>query len=343
MKIAVIGAGLAGLGCARALQQAGLDVTVFEKSRGLGGRMSTRRTDRWQCDHGAQYFTARSAEFRQEVEHWIQAGAAAEWQATVISIGERPADLPEPGQSETRRFVGTPGMSAPARLMAEGLNIMNQCRVQTLQRHNGGWQLGFQQANGADATAHFDWVVCAIPAPQASELLAPIEPGLCTEIRGYGMQPCWAVMLICDKPLRTSFDAAFVNQSALCWIARDTSKPMRNGSECWLLHASEQWSLDNLEQTAEQVAKDLLSEFVHLPGIELNLSDVTQTSAHRWRYARNGDVPGTPVSRIEADLQLGICGDWLNGGRVEGAWHSGRHLAQSILNCTTCHHPNPDR
>lgn len=343
MKVAVIGAGLAGLGCAQALQQAGLDVTVFEKSRGLGGRMSTRRAGHWQCDHGAQYFTARSAEFRQQLEHWIQAGAAAEWQANIISIGKRPASLPDSRHPETHRFVGTPGMSAPARLMAQGLNIRSQCRVLSLQHQDGGWRLGYQSAEGAAETARFDWIVCAMPAPQASELLAPAAPDVSAAIQRFGMQPCWAVMLVCDKPLKVSFDAAFVNQGALGWIARDTSKPARHGSECWLLHATEQWSLDNLEQSTERVATDLMSEFARLPGIELEPSNVTQASAHRWRYARNGDVPDAPVSRIEPGLQLGICGDWLNGGRVEGAWQSGRHLAQSILNCASCHHPNPDR
>ncbi|ALO45267.1 NAD(P)/FAD-dependent oxidoreductase [Pseudohongiella spirulinae] len=343
MKVAVIGAGLSGLGCAKILQQAGLEITVFEKSRGLGGRMSTRRTESWQCDHGAQYFTARSAQFRDEVDSWIRAGAAAEWQATIISIGERPADLPDARKSETRRFVGTPGMSAPARFMAQGLNIKSQCRVQTLQRRGGGWLLGYQSANGATETAQFDWVVCAMPAPQSSELLSSSAPDVSAAIQRFGMQPCWAVMLACDNPLEASFDAAFVNEGALSWIARDTSKPSRKGAECWLLHASEQWSLDNLELTAEQATTNLLAEFARLTGIELNAFNVTQTSAHRWRYARNGDAPDAPVSRLESGLKLGICGDWLNGGRVEGAWQSGRHLAQSILNCATCHHPNPDR
>lgn len=343
MKIGVIGAGLAGLGCAQILQDAGMQVTVFEKSRGLGGRLSTRRAEHWQCDHGAQYFTARSPEFRNEVEKWMLAGAAAEWHATITSIGKRPAGLPEQGQSDTRRFVGTPGMSAPARLMAQGLNIMSQCRVQSLRHQGSSWQLVYQPASGFDVTAQFDWVICAIPAPQAALLLTDAAPELSDEIEQYGMQPCWAVMLVVDKPVHTSFDAAFVNQGALCWIARNSGKPARSGAECWLLHASEQWSRDNLELDADQVARQLCAEFAELPGVSVDLGSVTQYSAHRWRYARNGDVPDSPVSRLESEWRLGICGDWLNGGRVEGAWQSGRHLAESILHCATCPHLNPER
>jgi renalase len=85
--IAVIGAGIAGLSCATQLQEAGLKVSVFDKSRGPGGRMSTRRGDDWQCDHGAQYFTARDADFQAEVARWQAAGVAALWQPRLAVLG----------------------------------------------------------------------------------------------------------------------------------------------------------------------------------------------------------------------------------------------------------------
>jgi NADPH-dependent 2,4-dienoyl-CoA reductase/sulfur reductase-like enzyme len=78
-RFAVIGAGIAGLSCATVLQQAGLRVSLFDKSNGPAGRMSTRRGDGWQCDHGAQYFTARDPEFRAEVTRWVEAGVAGLW------------------------------------------------------------------------------------------------------------------------------------------------------------------------------------------------------------------------------------------------------------------------
>jgi predicted NAD/FAD-dependent oxidoreductase len=87
--IAVIGAGIAGTACASALQRAGYQVSLFDKSRGPGGRMSTRRGEDWQCDHGAQYFTARAPAFRAEVARWEAAGVAAQWHAQVSSFGTR--------------------------------------------------------------------------------------------------------------------------------------------------------------------------------------------------------------------------------------------------------------
>ena len=89
-KIAVVGAGIAGLSCATALQNAGFKVSVFEKSRGVSGRLSTRVTQAtklsqyWQCDHGAQYFTARDPVFRAEVERWIKADEAQFWKPRLM-------------------------------------------------------------------------------------------------------------------------------------------------------------------------------------------------------------------------------------------------------------------
>ena len=113
--LALIGGGIAGLSCATALQQAGLEVSLFDKSRGPGGRMSTRQGDDWQCDHGAQYFTARHADFRAEVGRWQQAGVAGLWDPRLWMFD---GDSLEERESTVERFVGMPAMTAPARYLA---------------------------------------------------------------------------------------------------------------------------------------------------------------------------------------------------------------------------------
>ncbi len=125
-RVAIIGAGIAGLSCATQLARHGCAVSVFDKSRGPAGRMSTRRGEGWQCDHGAQYFTARSAEFRAEVARWQAAGAAAPWPARLAVLGDSGARAPD---AALQRFVGTPRMTAPARLLAAGLPLALQTTI----------------------------------------------------------------------------------------------------------------------------------------------------------------------------------------------------------------------
>jgi predicted NAD/FAD-dependent oxidoreductase len=147
-RIAVIGAGIAGLSCAAALAQAGAAVTLYEKSRGPGGRMSTRRGEGWQCDHGAQYVTARDPAFRAEVSRWVHAGAAALWTPRLQVLGGAVARHPDPS---VQRFVGTPSMAAPARLLANGLHVVAQTTIAGLGA-TGGRAGDRQRPSGAEAS-----------------------------------------------------------------------------------------------------------------------------------------------------------------------------------------------
>jgi hypothetical protein len=316
--IAVIGAGIAGLSCATALQHAGFKVSVFDKSRGPGGRMSTRVGASWQCDHGAQYFTASDPGFRAEVTRWESAGAAAPWYPDLICFdgdGSRRC-------SPVQRFVGTPRMSSPAKWLASALTLRTETQITALERNGSAWHLQAQGDGWLDA--QFDAVVLALPAPQAAPLLRPIAPHAAELADAVSMAGCWAVLLEYDMPQQLGFDAAFVNHGPLRWVARDNSKPGRGGAESWLLHASAEWSEGHIELDPAQIAALLLPAFAELGG-----AAPLHASAHRWRYA------STPQECNEVfvwdDEQcLGVCGDWLNGGTVEAAWVSGRRLASSI-------------
>lgn len=328
--LAVIGAGLAGLSCATALQCAGVEVRVFEKSRGAAGRMSTRRGDDWQCDHGAQYFTARHPEFRFEVTRWQQAGVAAVWNPRLgVLNGESMHDheLQQAAVTvSTERFVGTPRMTAPARFLADALAVDAETTIIRLQRDADGWQLC--SVAGGWLETRFDGVLLAVPAPQVVPLLREAAPELAALAAGVRMRGTWALMLRFAEPLNLPFDAAFVNSGPLRWIARDSHKPGRGMPETWLLHANAEWSEAHLEDTADAVAKDLLEAFRQLGG-----AAPQAWSAHRWRYA-DTDPALDIACAWDAQTALGLCGDWLHGGRVEGAWLSGRQLARRVLEAT---------
>lgn len=237
--------------------------------------MSTRRGADWACDHGAQYFTARDPAFGVEVERWQREGVAALWQPR-LKVFEGAAGHATDRQLE--RFVGLPRMTAPARLLAEGLSLQTALTAVALHRESAAWQVETAETGRIDAL--FDGVILAVPAVQALPLLAPVSPVLAAEARAGHMAACWAMMLRFDTVLDLSFDAAFVNRGPLRWVARDSSKPGRDGQECWSLHASAEWSEAHLEEDAEIVAPILIEAFKALGGA------LPQAwSAHRWRYA----------------------------------------------------------
>ncbi|MEC9372245.1 MAG: FAD-dependent oxidoreductase [Planctomycetota bacterium] len=325
-RIAVIGAGVAGSAAARALHDHGHHVTLFDKGRGPGGRASTRRTDDHRFDHGAQYFTARDPQFKRLVESWIHEGAAAEWTARFIHLTENgPATSPnEP------RYVGVPAMNRIVAHLQCDLNIHFNRRVASIDREANNWRLAFEDNS---TESEFDALILAAPAPQSAALLEDVAPELAVQARSATMKTCWAAMLAFDEPLPLDFDAARVETNCpLTWIARDASKPHRADAETWILHASPEWSEQNLESSAESAARTLTAAFFDC--VDIKTRTPRFSAAHRWRHALVDRPVGQPTL-FDPALNLACCGDWLIGPRIESAFLSGSAAAGRILAALT--------
>lgn len=322
--IAIIGAGLAGLACADRLMQAGLEVRLFDKGRGPGGRLSTRRSDRFQFDHGCQFLTARDPDFQGRMARWLDHGVAARWTAPVVRL--HPGGLVEDSPGE--RFVGVPGMNAPIHALAEGLPVQWGLRVAAVEPARDGWRLTAE--DGRDLGCYRQ-VVVAVPAPQAVPLLAG-APDLASRAAMAHMAHCWAVMLAFEDRIDVAWDAAFVAAAGgegrpLSWLARNSSKPGRPSAESWVLHAAPTWSDVHSELAPDAVLARLLPAFQALTGA---MATPVHAVAHRWRYA----LPTAPLGDgclWKPQAGLGACGDWCQEARAEAAWVSGRRLAQAML------------
>ena len=306
-SVAVVGAGLSGLACARTLADHGVRVQVFDKARGAGGRMSTRRAQAWQFDHGAQYFTVRHPVFARQVDSWRRDGLVASWQGTIAVLDSGNMVIKD---DDTVRNVGVPGMNAVCRHLAADLGTVYQTRIGALERAGEQWRLTTDQ--GADLGL-FDAVVVSAPAPQTAALLEKVAPILAAEAEGVEMSPCWAVMAVFTGPLDLGFDGAFVHNSPLSWVARNSSKPRRADGEAWVLHASPEWSREHLELDRTEAAQRLLDVFANTAG-GLAAAPV-HLDAHRWRFALPPDPLAEPCL-FDADLRLAACGDWCGGPRV---------------------------
>lgn len=327
--VIIIGAGMAGLSAAQKLQTAGKRVLILEKSRGVGGRMATRRGDDGQWDHGAQYFTARSEPFRRQVAHWLHIDAAQCWDAPIGVWDGQTLQAASPQQ----RFVGCPTMNAPLRAMAALLNIKLMTQARRLIQQQGFWQVHTE-----DAVFCAPELILAIPAPQAARLLPEGHP-LKAAVEQVQMQPCWTVMLSSEQPVELPFSGLFINEQlehdVLSWVSHDSNKPLRTGQH-WVLHASVAWSNAHLNSTPEAVATAVCQAFERLLTLwEKTIPHWQTATAHRWLYAR-----GTSSEKLTHTAQDGlmIAGDWLEGGRVEGAFLSGLHAADCLLARQVVHH-----
>jgi predicted NAD/FAD-dependent oxidoreductase len=313
-RIAILGAGLAGLACARDLAARGASVTVFDKGRTAGGRLATRRAEvggrRLQWDHGAQYLTARGPGFAAVL---AEAGAQA-W-------------------GEAGRFVGVPAMSALPRALAAGLDLRAARHVTALAGGPGAWTVQHLDAArvrpGAplpdEAPAEdgpFDAIAITLPPAQAAPLVARPAPGLRARIAEVGIAPCWTVLAGFDS--RPDWPETLRPGSGpIGWLARDSGKPGRDGStECWVIQASPGWTRAHLEAEAAAIGPALLAALPPAPA-------PIHLEAHRWRYSLVEQPLGEPCLWLP-EARLGLAGDWCLAGRAEAAFDSGRALAAAI-------------
>ncbi|MBA4260993.1 MAG: amine oxidase [Comamonadaceae bacterium] len=341
---------MAGVACARTLLQAGHRVTVFEKSHGFGGRMSTRHTEFGGFDHGSQYFTVRDKRFARAL--LTAQNVVRPWSVSTVRVldefGHVLASAPPPSEPH---FVATPGMSALVHHWMQPLahpelhgqpsaRTLTETRVTHLERdalHPEQWQLRAEDNEGGQhVIGGFDRVVLAIPHLQAHDLLLASghTPELRRELTAVQVAPCWTLMVAYPQAMQPGlphigpqWNAARSTHHRISWLARENSKPGRERIERWTIQASPAWSAKHLEDDAERVKAKLLKGFAEITGIRATPSHAV---VHRWRFAQTQQPLGRPFIHDQAQ-GIGLCGDWCLGHRVEDAFVSGLELALSML------------
>ncbi len=293
------------MAAAQRFLQSGFTVTIFEKSRGLGGRMSNRRMGDISFDHGAQYFTVNGPGFRTLVEQWQAQGCAERW------FGEA--------------YVGTPGMGGPAQFMAGRHHVVHGARITVIERSARGWSL--HSENGplqCNDNGEFLAVVFAIPAPQIAHISG--SDLLDCDLTPVKYAPCWALMLTFKRFPQLPDGHLRPDDDLIGWIASNGTKPGRSRNlETIVVHATSDWSQANFEMGPEEVTATILERMQKITRFAAN---PIIGMAHRWRYA----LVERPLSQkcIWNDGQkLGACGDWCLGPRIEAAFDSGQALAEA--------------
>ncbi len=326
-SIAVIGAGVSGLSCASYLQARGFQVDVFEKSRGLGGRLSVRRVEQMGTfDLGAQFYTVRSREFELVHESMLKAGLVSAWQGELWHLQNQQKVL----AFDRPRFVAPGGMNQLAHHLSAGINVNFQTKATQLQRDALQLRLTFADGN---TSASYHGVVLALPFEQTAALLRTCGMELST-ICQTQLQPCLAVYARFARAPSFSGSGFFADDEIISFAScmeRKWGTSVENGPENWVIHSSHAFAAQHFEEP-DKGAEMCLARFMTLIGEDEALArkEMLHFGHHRWRYAR-APKPEKLGSILIPGTAIAVGGDWLNSGRVEGAFLSGKHAAQRLL------------
>jgi renalase len=305
----IIGAGISGLLLARELTGAGARVVVLEKSRGLGGRMATKRVGDAVFDQGAQYFTARDPAFVACVDDWRGRG----W----IKTGT---------MGEHRRWVGSPSMTAVPKGLAEGLEILREHKVTAARHHECGcWELDIEDGGIIRA----ERLLFTCPVPQALGVLSAGECALPPEInaslQALTYHPCLALLVVLDGPSALPAEGLVLTEGPVRWLADNVKKGVVQSARAAVtIHASAAFSETNYGRPEAEIVSMLLSAVQERLG-----GGVVSTALHRWKFS---EPKTTHAERSVwlADIGLGFAGDAFGGPKVEGAALSGLALAARV-------------
>jgi len=290
-RAAIIGGGVTGLAAARELAGAGAAVTVFDKGRGFGGRLSTRRVEvggeTLRFNHGASAVHVSDGAFREAVADYVAEGAAV-WRAE-------------------DRVAGAPFMSDLVAAMGDGLDVRFETAVSGVELGGGGWRL--VDAEGHELGA-FGRVVVAVPAPQAAELLETAAPAVAETARRVEFAPALVAML--------GFEDEVGPEGEIEGDGGVIEKIVRTSGRAWTVHASEPWSRDQLERGKDEIGAELAAAAAAIDGAFVSPACVL---GHRWRYGRAVGPVGERF--LESGEGLMVCGDGFGGVDAESAWLSG--------------------
>ncbi len=320
-SIAIIGAGLAGLTCGTALKGLVPNLKIFEKSIFPGGRISLFRAGNFEFNHGAQFFTVSNPLFSNIISAWQADNIVRPWDAWLVELQKGQISNTD---MTTQRFVGYPGMQIIVESLARNCDIVHSSNICEIEKQSdGGWRLFNERGNYLGA---FDVVILATAAHEAASLCH--VPQIRKPAENIEMTACWSGMFAFEDKLDIPYDAAQVLDSPLSWICRHPHASPDSEADCWVLHASPEWSQRYIASFRGRVMHALLDAFWE--ATDLPEQQPISAAVHCWKNA-------TPINPINEDslfveeLGIGACGDWCTAPRIEGAVLSGFSMADRVM------------
>ncbi|MBT1063088.1 NAD(P)-binding protein [Bowmanella sp. Y26] len=320
MDIAVVGAGVTGSLIAASLQKQGHKVSVFEKSRGRGGRTTCKRTHWGQFDLGAPFIRPTQLPVLNIISELESLGIARRWMVTPYHRGETFVSEKESAPI----YVMVPGMNAACHHWLTGCRLATSVQITHLQKTPKGWILW-------DSTqckfGLFDWVIVTAPWPQTYSLLAPYV--LLAPLEERHWQPCWAVAVQLQSALPDAMPIVYSSDSLLQLAVLDSAKPQRQSQlQTWVMYLTHQASASLSDESSEAVSFKALTALAQM--FERDAVDTLQCYAHFWRYARLASEAPRIAPVFDSELGLAAVGDWTVGGSVEASIKAATQFCQQF-------------
>ena len=323
IKAAIIGAGLSGVSIARLIKKK-FDIVMFEKSRGVGGRMSSRNMLPFTFDHGAQYFKIKSREFIDFTRDLIEKEVIKTWSFRHAFFNETKLEKLKMITDKDKYYVGTPNMNSIVHHLSRGFKINLNTKIDKIIKKQDKWSL-FDE--NRVAFSEFDWVILCLPAEQALNLIYE-KIYFYNLLKHIKMRGCFSLLIGRNKNLNLNFDAAYIKNNDIMWIASNSSKPNRNNSHSLIINSSYDYAKKNINTPHKVIINHMINLFYKLT--KKDLSNSTLISLHQWRYA---EAENNPVQKYFIDYanKIAVCGDWFINSRVEDAFISANELSKEIM------------
>ena len=328
-EIVVVGAGIAGLACARALTARGVRTVVLERASGVGGRCATRRLDGVPVDHGAPFLNGRSPEMRAALHGVPPVERVEDWPR--IREGAGLPCQPEAFEAASLRFGVTIGLSAFAKRMAEGLAVRLRSEVVALGAKES-WEL--RLASGE--TMRAGTVVLTMPAPEVIGIVRALPErilALVPTLELIRTVPCLTVIARYPAEARPpAWEASYPGTSPILdTVLHDSTKRAPGSPFTIVLQAGARFSRKHLDDDPERWTRVMLTEARRHHG---ELPDPDRVETHVWRHARvaaPSQLAGPLAIELPSGPRLGFAGDGFHhAGGLEGAYLSGLALAERL-------------
>ena len=322
-NVAVIGAGITGITLANLLQKK-FNLTVFEKSRGVGGRMATRRAKPYQFNHGAQYFKIENKEFKDFLQPLILNKIIKPLEANQIEILNKKV-IKRTKIYNKQYFTAESKMNSVVKyLINNNFSIKLLCKIEKIIKENDKW---FVIESGQVSFGPYDWLIITIPPNQAKEILYNNFKFL-DIIKKIKMRSCYSLMLGFDKFEEFDFDTALFLDEDVRWLS--ISKKILEKKKYYnlLINSSYNFTEQNINDSKDKISNYLIKQVSDILKCELN--NYKHKALHFWKYAMS-EKNNNLGSLLDEDFKIIVCGDWCMNGKVEGGFLSAKDAVNKLL------------